>query len=70
MRLETGGRSAAPTKENKLRSPLTIHAEKIRRIERETEVNAAAENYEWGQKYLQTMLSKFHSKIKQDEKIR
>ena len=68
MGLETGGRSAAPTKENKRRSPLAIHAERIRRIERETEVNAAAENYERGQKYLQTMLSKAHIKIKQDEK--
>ena len=68
MGLETGGRSAAPTKKNKRRSPLAIHDERIRRTEIEIEENAAAEKHEREQNYLQTMLSKTHSNIKKDEK--
>ena len=67
MGLKKGGQSAASTKENKKRIRLTIFAEKMRQIEIKTDENAAAEKHEAEENYSKTILSKDHSKIKNEK---
>ena len=68
MGLKTGGQSAVPTKENKERTRLAIHAEKTRQIEMKIDENAAAEKHEAEENYSKTILSKDQSKIESEKK--